>query len=787
MRLYFIIIFISNIAFSQFKVTGSVEIIDDKKTDSLNVFLIDNVNRKTHTIKTDQNGKFEFYKIDKGLYNLIIDNQTHELYKKEYYINKDTILKVSLNKKIISLDEINISGQQKKIRKKVDRTVFTPSNNIAIKSGSANDVLKIMPGVLVQKEKITVIGKKDVLLFVDGKQLSIQPEEIYTYLNSINSANIKNIELISNPPSNFDSNGDVGIVNINLKTIKSLKNWSSNIGISQFQATYDERLYKANFNFKANKLFFSSNFSFREGLGKTFSDEEIYYQNSTTINKTKSINHSERFNGLLNLQYALNKKTTIDFQFSNNYRTPKDFSKGESMIETTYTNQPTQQQNFYNKNIDERRFNSLNFQLAKKIDTLGNLLVFKMDYFNHYKNNLQSLSLNKTNGGDIENGFENFGGQNINNFSSSSDVTMPTKFLNLEFGLKSSLTITKNHLKKIDYNNFLPRTSYEDDFNFSENINAIYLSGKRNMFKDWELKLGIRYEYTFTKGSSMSTNNENKKRYNNLFPSFFITKIKNDNSFSFSYSKRINRPKYNVLNPFKLYFNPYSYTSGNPNLKPSISHNFEFSYDYKENFQNKFYYTYNQNKYTLITYVDNSSMNQINIPKNFIDSHEFGVTENFSFLLFKKIESYSTLNLVYNKSLSQDESLIKHTQGFGGFIENNESFSVDKNKNYIVSVHFNYGFPSYGSLYKSKEVFVSDFSFRGIFLNKKIIVNLSVNDIFKTNINRWTQETNGITIYRTYKSDNPSFDFSINYNFGSSKINSKKISSSNKNEEIRAN
>ena len=127
-----------------------------------------------------------------------------------------------------------------------------------------------------------------------------------------------------------------------------------------------------------------------------------------------------------------------------------------------------------------------------------------------------------------------------------------------------------------------------DRFQYNEMVYAAYVSAN----KDWDkfsAQLGLRVEHTDREGRSMSLNEFNNRDYTEFFPSLYLNyKASENHSFGFDYGRKIDRPKYESLNPFRYFITENNFQSGNPALRAAISNQFNLNYTYKNKYSSIF-------------------------------------------------------------------------------------------------------------------------------------------------------------------------------------------------------
>src|SRR5699024_7818332 len=153
-------------------------------------------------------------------------------------------------------------------------------------------------------------------------------------------------------------------------------------------------------------------------------------------------------------------------------------------------------------------------------------------------------------------------------------------------------------------------------FDYKENTQSLYFSIQKSFSDKWQGKLGLRLENTQTEGHSKTLDQVNLNDYTKLFPTAYLAyTINDDNSLSLNYGRRIDRPNYQFLNPFVRVLSPYSYAEGNPFLQPAFIDNVELQFTHKNKWIAILYYSYANDFYGQVTFLDKTTNVQHIIPK----------------------------------------------------------------------------------------------------------------------------------------------------------------------------
>ena len=786
---FLLIILFQNQVFSQIKISGQ---IIDEKNNPVEFIEIQLQNKDSIIFKselTNAEGKF-ILETEKGEYSLLI-RQLGEIYhKQKINATQDIYIGVfNIKEKEQQLQEVVITSKKKLIERKVDRLIFNVENSISASGGDAIDALKVTPSIRVQNDMITMIGKSGMSVMVDDKLIQLSGDDLVNFLKTISSDNIKNIEVITTPPAKYSAEGNSGLVNIKLKKAKK-DSWNASINSAYRQATYVTGSIGGNFNYQKNKISIFSNLNYSNGASAPVETSKIYYPNQLWSNNSQRKDFNNSIGGRIGIDYQISKKWIMGIQYLGSNSKP---NINENNL-TTITNNSSSIDFFIKtdaENIRENNSNSLNYHTIYDVDTLGTKISTDFDYFKYTGNDNRTFKSNSLNPNNIiipntyfsaNNGSEN----NLVNYSAKIDVEMPLKLINLSYGGK--LSFSKNNSDVIYFNLTNGSPIYDptqsNQFKYDENIGALYISGTKKINDKWETQAGLRMESTNTKGISITLNQENSNNYLRFFPTAYITYSQNDNNiFSLNYSKRINRPSFFSLNPFRWYDNPYSYAEGNPFLQPSYSHNIEFSYTLNQNLENKFYYSKTNNGYTQLTTVDTNTNIQATKYENFFDTQVLGLSESYTFNKIKWWESINAIDLSFSKSESKNDITNKNRFGFNSYFSTNNTITFNKN----ITLNLNFwlnprGVTDLDIITNSNQL---DISVKFFFMNKNLQLSIIGNDIFSTNRPSYVTISNNINQeYKNYY-DNRFFRISLIYKLGSNKVKVEKRDFGNEDEKNR--
>ncbi|WP_185144429.1 MULTISPECIES: outer membrane beta-barrel family protein [Chryseobacterium] len=745
-------------------------------------------NIKKNTI-SNSNGNYEISVPEKGTYKLSVVKDGEVIIKKEIGITENKTENLISELKESQIQGVSIAGKKKLIERKIDRLVFNVENSISASGGDALETMGIIPGVKVVNDQIGIIGKSKVSIMVNDRLIQLSENDLLSFLRSIKSEDIKNIEVITNPPSKYDSEGNSGLINIKLK--KAKENYlSGNLKTSYTQATYSMGNYGAGLNYQKKKITLSTNIDYENGSIAPYQEYTLYYPSYTWFETNKSRSFRDNLSGRFSLDYEISKKTTIGIQYLGGINNP--IRKGNNSSEIS-SKKGLDSLIITPSDLRLKKYNhAVNLHTITKLDSTGKKISFDLDYFTFNSNADNQFSTSSYLPGDYNAktflSANNLSNQDIKIYSSKADIEFPLKWVTLSFGAKVSFINNKSDVLYFNTTNGNPFLDFgkSNTFDYKENTQAIYLSGSKKLSKKWETQLGFRLENTQTKGYSETLDQANKNNYTKLFPTLYINYLMNENSvFGFNYNRRIDRPTYSDLNPFRFYTTKYNYGEGNPFLQPYFTDNFEISYSYKNNYASA-YLSYINNGFDQVTYVSADNPVQAIIPSNFYKQINLGILESYLFNKWKWWESNNQANIFYTKTMSDIPNTLTDLSGWSASVSSNNSFTLNSAKTLKAELGFNYQSPSIANSYKMSSFYYFNTGLKLSLLEKKLQIALNIMDIFRTYKMTFTQVVNGIKQENFDYRDTQKIRISVNWNFGKTlKIQSRKLS--NEEEKKRAN
>lgn len=795
MKILFLAIFtLLNTAIFGSNIKGQLQDNENNAVAYANVALFnstDNVMVKVEI--TDDSGRFTINNVKPGNYfikatyvglaDLVLDNL-------EVKADNDLDLGVQIfEANGIELEGATVTATRALVEVKPDRTVFNVQGTINSTGENALALLRKAPAVAVDNnDNINVLGRSGVLIYVDGKRLPINGEQLSAYLNSLPADQIDRIDIITNPGAKYEAEGNAGIIDIRLKKDKSHgTNGTISSTISQGQRLRYNSDASINHRNKLVNIFGSAGI----GRGANINSMEFRnFQNGLFLDETnRNENENDYRNFRLGTDFFLSKNHTTGFLISGfgsdniNDGLNRTFisrqssiTQIDSVLVADNRSDSKNSQLQFNANYrydDPKTGRSLNADLDFGRFNNDRLTIQPNSYFNADETQLLSES--------------------NNNLDTPTDIDIYTVKVDYEQKLgKGKLGLGTKLSRVISDNTFLFYNVINDDatlnlqrsniFDYDEDVYAGYISYSGAINKDWSYQAGLRAEQTNAVGE-LQPFDENlseppvELKYLSWFPNAGITwNIKPMHSLALNYGRRINRPDYNVLNPFETQLSELSFEKGNPTLNPEIVNNIELGYTmfYRYNF--KLAYSKTDDQITRLIGPDSEDVRAGFISWDNLASQtvvSFNASLPFQVKKWYSIFLNAGASYLDNQADYGPGNGVVDVQAFTYNIYQQHTFTLPKGFKGEVSSWFS-GPGVWGGVFEYDESWALNFGLSKKFLDKRLNVRVSANDVFFTSGWNGASEFNGLFSEGNGNWDSRRVSLSASYNFGNSDVKSRK-------------
>lgn len=692
-----------------------------------------------------------------------------------------TVPPLELSTAVMQMQEVTVTARKPFIERQLDKIVVNVESSITAAGSSAFEVLERSPGVVIDhNDNISMKGKAGVIVMINGKPSVIAGSDLGNYLRGLPANAIEKIELISNPSARYDAAGNAGIINIVMKKDQRLGT-NGTLTASYGQGRYPKTGQGLTFNHRTNKLNIFGNYNF--AYRKAFSNLTLYRQffkdgqPDGVFDQDNFItfpfkNHIAR----AGIDYSVSKKTIagivlsgISNKFNSRGRTHSGILDADNM--------PAGFDKNYSSN-DDHWFNyGVNANLKHTFDSAGTELNMDLDYARFGNNTDQNFRTEfyNNNGNAIRDPYlligDIAGKLNIKSVKADFIKMLPGK-AKLETGIKSSVVRADNDLAYYNASGGTPvfDPAQSNHFIYDENINAAYLSfGKE--YKQINFQVGLRTEYTRIKGNQLATSQKFDSSYINLFPSAFLNyKLAEKHEIGFSVSRRLDRPNYRQLNPFKFFINNTTYSEGNPYLRPQYTYSFEMSHTYNQRITTTLLYTITKGNITQVIFpAENEEKITIQTDRNLAEFRFYGINISAPLQITKWWNSTNNMNVYYGlyKGNLANTNLRNGNVNFN--INSNNSFTIGK-KGYAAELTGIFRAAEVYGFMKVRPVGQIAVGVQKTVFKNKGTLRLNVSDVFYTQVSRATITfADYIETFRVRRETRVA-TISFTYRFGNNKV-----------------
>jgi outer membrane receptor protein involved in Fe transport len=765
-------------------VKGNVKDGSGKPLQSVTVSLLNAADSSlVKTDITDNKGEFEINSSKEGNFLLSYSSVGFEQQYSAVFEKKAgqqvTAKSVSLQNSSGKLKEVTIVARKPMFEVKADKTVFNVEASINAQGSNALELLQKSPGVQVDNnDNISMKGKTGVKVYIDGKMMQLDTKDLAAYLRSINSNDIEAIEMISNPSAKYDASGNAGIVNIRLKKNKRFgTNGSVNVGF--VQGVTPKGNGSVNLNYRDKKINVFGNVGGNIGMNRNeiniyrIQNDTLYDQSTVMKSDDKSVNIKA------GVDFFINNKNTIGVMATSNFSKTNWGSDSRAFV--SYNPTGVHQYDLVALNTVPGKRTNANFNLNYRYaDTSGREINFDADYgiFNGRGNSTQPNSYEYTDPSKnsiVTN--RNNTPTDIHIYTAKVDAEQKFGKGKLGYGAKVSFVNTKNTFDffqdtALDKPRFDPDRSSR--FTYKENVNAAYINYQQQLNQKWSLQIGVRGEQTNSDGKlirangDIDSNDRVKRNYFNLFPSTAITwNINQKHSLNLTYSRRIDRPTYQDLNPFENKLDELTYERGNPFLKPQYTHNIELTHTLNGMINTTIGYSNVSDYATQATdTIKNATyVQQKNLAKQQILSFNIG-----SPLPIKPWwNGYVNLwvnDQIFDGKIGQNE-VHQSVLSYGAYMQHSFTFG----KNYTAEISGWFSGPSvWGGTWQTKPQGNMDIGVQKQILQKRASIKASFTDVFFTSPWSAVNDFGGVYLKANGNWESRTFRLNFTWRFGSNQI-----------------
>ena len=664
------------------------------------------------------------------------------------------------------LAEVEVKAKKPLIERQMDKLVVNVSASPLAAGSNGNDILRRSPGVRIDKDGNITVNGKSVEVYVDGKPSYLSGQQLKAMLDGTDGNTIEKIEIISNPSAKYDASGQGGIINI-----KTKRNMMKGLN-GMLSAAYGG-MYFGDVKRWLNMDMVSLNLNYRGEKTYTFAQlTQVYAQSDVdleTYRKTPAVESYSKSGYNVDFQYYMMKvgndwyidnKNTLGFILQVPYMDMKQnimpgrnyayiYSPTDSINSTSNTNTRLKApQHTANLNYTHTFNEDLERELTVNVD------------YNRYNNsslNYQETNYDKPYQGNTSLGLSVNSRQVVDIYSAKLDFQ--TKFWQtgmIECGVKYGMSSTNNEMSTDSTVNGVARSTDISKFRYDEHVAAAYISVGKQFGEHWSVKLGLRGEYTFSHGNWISADSVTNRSYFDPFPTAYVGytssplgKLQQPVAVSASYTRRIKRPSYWMMNPFRTYIDAYSYQEGNTELMPEFNNDVEINFSWTQYLNMTFNFGHTQDMFSQKTTILENGMGAIKW-SNFGTCTTHGINVSLTELpivpKYQKMEDGTKsmqgawLALTVNGGWIHfiNKSYEKQADGTPVYENRNHyghvggTLSAYLPKDWTMTLDANWSSPMTTGYDKSGSMFFMGFGVRKMIMTKGLILSLNVQDLARS-------------------------------------------------------
>ncbi len=710
---------------------------------------------------TDKLGKFILKDIPDGIYTIHFEFIGYRtIILADVGLTKNTVVEenIALLSKKTDLQGVVVIAQQKLVENKIDKIIFNAEKDITSQSGVATDVLKKVPQVSVDVDgNVQLAGSGGVRFLINGKPSTAFGSNINDVLQSIPANQIKSIEVITNPGAKYDAQGMGGIINIILKA-NNAKGYNGNVSLNAGTRMENGSLNvnMRNNNFGVN-AFFSGNARLRSTT-PSVSDRLTNEGTTTTLLHQEGagnfIRHGIQRGG--GFDWTIKKRTSItgnisfnNFGFSSNGYTDQSLFTDKNSNQAPLLTLLNNSQRYTFNNTDAGLNYKRNF--AKEDQELNVGFNYSTEKEKGYANSDQFQLPQDS----LFYGAHSYNPGKTTELNVNIDYAQPIKKdVILGFGTKGVFTDIKSISDVLQYQpvsqEYLPSSSLSNNLEYKQKVYAAYAELSFPVSTLFNAKLGGRYERTEINSYYSNAQVQAKvPGYNTFVPSiYFSRKIGENQTVKLSYSKRIERPGYDDLNPFVNTSDPKNLNTGNSNLKPELGYRYELGYnrDFGKigSVMVNLFYRINKNDIQpYIVFYPTYVVGNITFTNVAVSTRQnIGEEQNLGINLFGDLHPNTKLNIRSNVFLFRRHTINTLDAGYN-YNSFNYRFNINTSYQFTGNLvaeffgNFNSARNEAQGRYPSFTTY--SFAIRRQFLKKKASIALNANNFFNNYV---TQKTN---------------------------------------------
>lgn len=703
---------------------------------------------------TDADGRFSI-NIKEGEYYLKISAVGFTTYhSQKVNVNAknkiNDLSHIKLEEDVQLMDAVEVKALRPLVVMEADKMVVSVDGTAMALGASAYEVLEKSPGVFVDQDgNIQLNGRGGVMIMIDGRKTYLSAADLQNMLQGMSADNIKNIEIINNPSSKYDAEGNAGIINITLK-----KNTIQGINGSVSAGYRFNELHNFNSGLQLNhkkgkwNSFVNADFSKRAHIRDATFYREVHQNNGMETIFDQDVKETvNRYVPAVRLgtDYDFNDRQSIGVMVNTYSQSAvNDFNLETKLGQNGVPSYIVSKNHFDHQFMNTRA----NLHYIHKLDTNGTKITADVNYVKLI-NAADANFVNEyypNNGGELQSRerLENENPFQYDIFSAQTDFEGTLLGQKMEAGLKASHVVSDNNLMFYEVEE--GQRSLEDNrsnhFVYTEDILAAYTSLAGRINDNLSYKAGLRAEQTISNGESITLETVNKRDYLEFFPSFFLQQnVSKGYQVNYNYSRRIDRPNYDNLNPFIIYLDPYTWVQGNPYLRPQLTHAMSVTQTFLGQYNLVLNYGLTKDIITEIPIQDPETGSTVFSQQNIDDQVNYSATAVIPVQPFKWWSVNGNITVFHQEFTTVLLNRTESKKATTGMVRVANTFMLPNNLK--IELNADYRSNTVWGLYSIEPEWGLDFAVKKSFMDKKLEAALNISDIFRSRQFRGDANYNG--------------------------------------------
>ena len=679
-----------------------------------------------------------------------------------------------LSEETQQLRGVEVRGRRPIITRQADRLVFD-AQQISAGAQNALDVLKRTPGLSVTDDGISIIGRGKAIILINDKRVRLSGEALTGLLRSYNQADIAEVQVLTTPPAKYEAEGNAGVLNI---VMKKAQNDYFGGSISANASLYKGRIspsVSTGLNYKQGRV--SASLNLDGSLSSIVGNFDTYrtapstqlYSASTSSFDYKGLGVNIRGG----LDYTINPELTVGFTAT--------YAPSRKQIDRTnetrnYIIRPDGSQDLQLRlpgaasEKDHGAYTALNLHLEKTFAKApGRKISWNADYVGSRTSSDDRFAStgyladgSPVAGSDFS--YKGHKGQQVHSYLTNVDVTLPLGQTILAFGAKGTWSRTDNSNEYFAHTTLGART---DAILFDEHVYALYTDITQPLSAKWNLRGGLRMEYTHTAGKVKGEPDLKTRDYVNFFPTLYLGFTPSErHALSFEGTIRLDRPHFSQLSPYPLYENQYSTISGKEDLRPTKQGSLTFGYTLDGSLNFQAFANYSWDGITPLALLDPHTSAVRYLIDNAETKYNVGLQNSYFFHSLSFLQCYISHQIGYTtSSVAYNGRPLNADKGLSYSASLNGTLFFNHTKTFSGNFYLNYRTPEISGAGRTSSQVYSSVSLNYSLLNGRLRLQMGITNIASPDP-RTTLTTEGNTIEVVNMSIRNMLTTSLTYTFG---------------------